>query len=99
MNIKAIFSYPLESQSEFLKLLKKRFVFPEGMSLKGPFFYFGARERIKTILIFEFDESRYSEAMETISIQYDDFHTVPGLAFTALASKDGFEGKGSGKLA
>jgi len=93
MNIKAIFSYPLESQGEFLKRVKRGYSLPEGMIMKGPFFSFGAGERIRTILIFEFEESRYPEALENISIQYDDFHEVPGLDFTMMVLKEGSEGK------
>ena len=86
MNIKAIFSYPLESQGEFLKRIRGWNSLTEGMSIKGPFFSFGAGEHIKTILILEFDESRYPEALENISTQYDDFHEVPGLTFTMTVS-------------
>ena len=93
MNIKAIFSYPLKSQGEFLKRIKGRYSLTEGMSMKGPFFSFSAGERITTILILEFDESRYPEALENISTQYDDFHEVPGLSFTMTVSREGFEGK------
>jgi hypothetical protein len=93
MNIKTIFSYPLESQGEFLKRIKGRYSLPEGMIMKGPFFSFGAGERITTILILEFDESRFPEALESISMQYDDFQEVPGLDFTMIVSKEGFEGK------
>ena len=93
MNIKAIFSYPFESQGEFLKHIRKRYSLPEGVIVKGPFSHFGAGERIRTILIFEFDESRYPEALENISIQYDNFHEVSGLDFTMMVSREGFEGK------
>ena len=93
MNIKAIFSYPLESQREFLDRIKRSYSLPEGIIVKGPFFSFGAGERIRTILIFEFDESRYPEALENISIQYDDFHEVPGLDFSMMISKERLEGK------
>ena len=93
MNIKAVFSYPLGSQGEFLKRINGRYSLIEGISLRGPFFSFGAGERITTILILEFEESRYPEAMETISGQYDDFHEVPGLCFTMTVSKGGFEEK------
>ncbi len=63
------------------------------MIMKGSFFSFGAGERIRTILIFEFDESRYPEALENISMQYDDFHEIPGLSFTMKVSKEALEGK------
>jgi hypothetical protein len=99
MNIKAVFSYPFESQSEFLKRIKKRYSLPDGIFMKGPFFHFGARDRITTILIFEFDESRYPEALANISMQYDEFHAVPGLDFTMMVSKEGFERKISSELA
>jgi hypothetical protein len=93
MNIKAIFSYPLESQGEFLKRISGWNSLTEGMSIKGPFFSFWAGGRIRTILILEFDESRYPEALENISTQYDDFHEIPGLSFTMKVSKERFEGK------
>jgi hypothetical protein len=50
MNIKVTFSYPLESQGEFLKRIKRRFSLPEDMIMKGPFFSSGAGERITTNL-------------------------------------------------
>jgi hypothetical protein len=91
MNIKAIFSYPLQSQGEFLKRVKRRHSLIEGVSIEGPFFSFGTGDRITTILILEFDESRYSEAVAKIAMQYDDFHGVPGLSFNMTVSKPGVE--------
>ena len=93
MNIKAIFSYPLQSQGEFLKLVKGRHSLSEGVGIKGPFFSFGSGDRITAILILEFDEWRYSEALAKIAMQYDDFHGVPGLSFTMKVSKPGIEEK------
>ena len=93
MNIKAIFSFPLESQVEFLKRMKRRHSPSEGMVMKGPFFSLGAKERIKSVFIFEFDEEGYRGALENILAQYDDLHEVPGLEFTLMVSKEGLEEK------
>jgi CheY-like chemotaxis protein len=50
MAIRAIFSYPPESQSEFLKRIKRRHSLSEGMIIKGPFFPSGRGDALRPFL-------------------------------------------------
>ncbi len=78
MVIIGIMSFPPEQSKE----IGKRFLafppLPDYMTLKGPFITNEVGTGIKTITIYEFDQSKAREAIEFVSNRYTTFYGIPG---------------------
>ena len=52
------------------------------MTLKGPFFNLEVGTGIKSITLFEFDQTKTGEAMEYVADRYAKYIGVPGLTYS-----------------
>ena len=82
MIIISLTSYPTESVKE----IGKRFMeFPplaDYITMKGPYISSDIEEGIKGITIYEFDESRYAEAMNYLGERVASLFGVPGFTYS-----------------
>ena len=74
-------TYPLQSVKEIAKRFKEEPALPEYISeIVGPYTRFVKVVGRESIRIFEFDESRYSEAIEYLSKRVATYSEVPGFS-------------------
>jgi hypothetical protein len=78
MVIIGIMSFPPEQSKEIGKRFLEFPPLPAYMSMKGPFISNEVGVGIKSITIYEFDQSKTLEAIEFISNRYTIFYSVPG---------------------
>ena len=82
MVIIGMMSYPPEQS----KKIGKRFIgnppLPEYIKMKGPYLTGEIGGGIKSIIIYEFDQTKTREAIEAISKRYTNYIGVPGLTYS-----------------
>jgi hypothetical protein len=83
MVIIAILSYPPESAKEFAKRFMEQPSLPANITMKGPYVSTEVGAGIKAIAIYEFDQSKVSEAMGLITTRYAKYYGVPGFTYSA----------------
>ena len=77
MVIIAISTYPMESAQEVAKRLMAQAPLPTYITMKGPYSHTETGVGVKVIAIYEFDNSKYSEAFEVIFARYAKYIGVP----------------------
>ncbi len=77
----AIACYPQESATELGKRFLEAKPAPDFLTTIGPFVK-STLEGTKTITIYEFDPSKYAEAMDYLGNRYAAYHGVPGFKYT-----------------
>ncbi|MGD0920114.1 MAG: hypothetical protein ABSB22_27070 [Thermodesulfobacteriota bacterium] len=82
MVIIGIISYPTEGAKEVVKRLMGQPPLPAYITMKGPYVIPEVGVGIKSISIYEFDKSKYSEAFEVITARYAKYLGVPGLTYS-----------------
>lgn len=82
MVIIAIASYPPESAKEIGKHFRELSPLPEYMTQKGPYTTSEIGAGIKSLTLFEFDQSKIAEANEYVGKRYAKYFGVPGFTFT-----------------
>ena len=75
-------SYPPESIKEFVKRYMEQSPLPEYITMKGPYVSNGVGEGVKTLVIFDYDQSKMAEAVQYISARYAKYYGVPGFSFS-----------------
>ena len=88
---------PPESAKEMVKRSMQLPRLPEFIKTKGPYINSVIGEGIKTLTIYEFDDSRYVEASNHIFKLLGAFYGVPGFTFSVqvwLRAKDAFQAAG-----
>ena len=76
-------SYPPESSHEFAKrFMEQSTPLPSHITMKGPFVSSEVGEGIKSIVIFEFDQSKIAEAIQVVSARYAKYFGVPGFTYS-----------------
>jgi len=78
MIIISLTSYPTESVKEIGKRFMELPPLADYITMKGPYI----REGIKGITIYEFDESRYAEAMNYLGERVASLFGVPGFTYS-----------------
>ncbi len=73
---------PPESGKEMIKRSKKVPRLPEYIKTVGPYISSTVREGIKTLTIYEFDDSKFAEASKHINNLLREFIGVPGFTFS-----------------
>ena len=81
MVIIAFNSFPPESSTEVGKRLMQLPPVPPFMTLKGPFLISEVGTGIKSIVLFEFDQTKTGEAMEYVTNRCMKYIGVPGLTY------------------
>jgi hypothetical protein len=82
MVVIAISSYPPESAKEVAKRLMEQPPLPAYISMKGPYSSGEVGVGIKVIAIYEFDQSKFSEAWGLITARYAKYIGVPGFTYS-----------------
>jgi hypothetical protein len=77
----AITCFPQESATELGKRFKDVEPAPDFMTTIGPFIK-STLEGTKTIAIYEFDASKYAEAIEYLNNRYVANHGIPGFRYS-----------------
>jgi hypothetical protein len=75
-------SYPPESANEVVKRFVTEQPLPSYITAKGPYVSSELGCGIKSITIYEFDQSRASEAIQEMYTRYAKFIGVPGLTYS-----------------
>ncbi len=94
-----VLSYPPESSKEMAKRFKDQPSLPAYITMKGPYFSSELGEGMKSIVIYEFDQSKYSEANQFIITRYTKYYGVPGFTYsvnTWLETKEALKAIGMG---
>ena len=74
-------SFPPESSTEVGKRMLKLPPLPTFMAMKGPFLNPEVSSGIKVITLFEYDQTKTGEAMESVANRYAQYIGVPGLTY------------------
>jgi hypothetical protein len=80
--IVSLTSYPTESAKEMGKCFMELPPLANYITMKGPYISSDVGEGIKGITIYEFDESRYPEAMKHLSDRVAKIFGVPGFTYS-----------------
>ena len=99
MVIIGILSYPPESSKEMGKRFLEQPPLPAYITMKGPYFSSEVGEGIKSVVIYEFDQSKLSEANQFLITRYAKYYGVPGFTFsinTWLEAKEALKAIGMG---
>jgi hypothetical protein len=97
MIIISMISNPPESGKEMIKRSMQLPRLPEYIKTIGPFVRSAIGEGIKTLTIYEFDDSKYPEASKHIYKLLGSFYGVPGFTFSLevwLRAKEAYQSFG-----
>jgi len=100
MVIIGILSYPPESAKEMAKRFLEQPSLPAYITVKGPYFSSEVGVGSKAIGLYEFDQSKVSEAMEAITARYAKYYGVPGFTYSLhnwLEAKEALKAIGIGE--
>jgi hypothetical protein len=91
MVIIGIMSFPPEQSKEIGKRFLEFPPLPAYMTIKGPFISNESGVGVKTITIYEFDQSKTREAIEFVSNRYTTFYSVSGFTCSVNAWLEAIE--------
>ena len=69
--------YSSKKSKEIIKHTHQMTPLPEFLSINGPYAIFKTKYLIKSITIYEFDESKFLEALEYIGLRLSIYKSVP----------------------
>jgi hypothetical protein len=95
----SMISNPPESAKEMVKRSMQLPRLPEFIKTKGPYINSAVGEGIKTLTIYEFEDSKFTEASKQIGKLMGAFYGVPGFTYSMqvwFRAKDAFEFTGLG---
>ena len=99
MVIIGFLSYPPESSKEMAKRFLEQPPLPTYLTMKGPYFSSELGEGIKSIVIYEFDQSKFSEVNQFIITRFTKYYGVPGFTYSIhpwLEAKEALKAIGMG---
>jgi len=73
--------YPLQSSEEIVKRISELPPLPDFISLKGPYARFLSKNRIKSLIIYEFDELEFSKAFDFIVRRLNSCEDIVGFSY------------------
>lgn len=82
MVIIAAMSYPPESVKEMAKRFTTMAALPDFISMRGPYVSSVQGEGIQILSIYEFQEGRFSEAMQVVGKRMVAYYGVPGFTYS-----------------
>ncbi len=97
MVLVCIISNPPESGEEMIKRSKQLPRLPEYIKTIGPYIDSTVAEGIKTLTIYEFEDSKFAEASKRINNLLQAFIGVPGFTFSLevwMRAKDAYQAFG-----
>lgn len=69
--------YSSKVSKEIIKRTLQMMPLPEFLSINGPYTIMKTKYLIKSITIYEFDESKFLEALEYIGLRLSNYRSVP----------------------
>jgi hypothetical protein len=87
-------SNPPESGKEMIRRSKQLPRLPEYIKTIGPYISSAVGEGIKTLTIYEFEDSKFAEASKLINTLFQSFIGVPGFTFSLeiwIKAKDAYQ--------
>jgi len=93
----SMISNPPESGNEMMRRSKQLPRLPEYIRAIGPYISSSVGEGIKTLTIYEFEDSKFAEASKRINSLLQAFIGVPGLTFSLevwIRAKDAYQSFG-----
>ena len=84
-------AFPTEHSNEMGKRFGKLPPLPAYMTQKGPYVNSEVGLGVKTVSLYEFDQSKTKEAMEFVGDRYTKFFGVPGFTYSILVWYDVIE--------
>jgi hypothetical protein len=82
MVIIATMLYPTESTKEIVKRFMEQPPLPAYITMKGPYLTGEVGAGIKSLIVYEYDQSKFSEAMEFLGARYAKYIGVPGYTYS-----------------
>jgi len=73
--------YYVKSYEEILKRISEITPLPESLSINGPYARFISKSLIKSIAIYNFHESKFSEALKYIAKRLSSCDGIPGYTY------------------
>jgi len=83
MRIKCTFHIPPKGVKGDARQVTELSPLPEFITIKGPFINKAEGAGNHIITLYEFEKTKFAEALQNISKHIDAFHGVPGFAFSA----------------
>jgi hypothetical protein len=99
MVIIGVLSYSPESIKSMAKPFMEQPLLPAYITLKEPYFSNEVGVRVKSISIYEFEQSKFSEAWEVITARHTKYYRVPGFTYSHniwLEAKEALKAIGMG---
>ena len=99
MVIIGILSYPPESSKEMAKRFLEQPPLPAHITMKGPYFSAEVGVGMKSIVIYEFHQSEFSDVNQFIITRFTKYYGVPGFTYsvnTWLEAKEALKAIGMG---
>jgi hypothetical protein len=93
----SVIQNPPESGKEMVKRSMQSPRLPEFIKTRGPYVTTSLGSGVKTLAIYEFQDSQFQEAMKNIGKLMSVFHGVPGITYSIdvwLRAKDAYESFG-----
>lgn len=100
MVIIGILSYPPESSKEMAKRFLEQPALPAYITMRGPYFSGDVGEGNKAIVIYEFEESKFSEVNQFLITRFTKYNGVPGFTCSIrpwLEAKEALKAIGMGE--
>ena len=94
MILMSMIQNPPESAKEMVKRSMQLPRLPEFIKTRGPYISGVVGEGIKTLTIYDFEDSKYAEAIKHIGKVLGAFHGVPGFTYSIqvwFRAKDAYE--------
>jgi len=82
MVIIGIMSFPLESSKEVGRRLGEQPPLPAYITMKGPYVNAEVGVGIKSIALYEFDQSKTREALDSVYNRYTKYIGIPGFTYS-----------------
>jgi|WetSurMetagenome_2_1015567.scaffolds.fasta_scaffold939210_1 hypothetical protein len=90
----SMISVPPESAREMVKRSMQLPRLPEYIKTQGPLIHSAVGEGLRTIVLYEFEDSKFTEASQQIGKLMGAFYGVPGFTYSLevwFRAKDAFE--------
>jgi len=75
-------TFPPESANEMGKRLLQQPPLPSYITLKGHYVSSKAKEGIRSVSIYEFDQSKFPEAFQFVTTRFTRYYGVPGFTYS-----------------
>ena len=82
MIIIAMQSFPIDQTKEMAKRFAEQPELPSFITRKGPYFHSVLGGGIKSVNLYEFDQTRMAEALNAVNARMVSYYGVPGMTYS-----------------